>query len=271
MKRNASLFAAIALAVLAFYSPPASADHLTWSRLVMRNTTAASAVVLPLWTSTLNDPGYADSTVFRRGATTRTLMDTTIAYHVDAWNLPPTFAYRGASYGARAAKFNGGAVTAQFGQVDSVVVDTTDNTPWILVRVRQDSSYATGHPYAFTGTTAVDSILVAAQYSYDGINWLSVSGTPTRAFIATTVATAEDGLQPPVLTALEVSPGADAAEVALQCQPELRVAGAALIINRTLCIAGAWVRFLIGVTDGSGQFCAELGEWTPDLPNTRQR
>lgn len=231
-----------------------------WEPMQFRNISASAVAQELNWAKGggLLASGFADSLVFRRGATTRTLVDTSAAYPIDKFGMPPTFNARGGAYGSRAAKFNGGAVTAQFGQVDSVIVDTTDAATWVAFRIRQDSLSV-----SFSGTSTLDSALIAAQVSYDGgINWLSVSGTPTRAFYATTIASAEDGLQPPVLAAAEISPGADVVPFAIQCQPSVYQAGGAVIINRTLCAqSGALVRFLVDVADGSGQFRVDLGYW----------
>lgn len=231
------LFAAAALA-----PHPASAQvlasqgntELKWERLEFRNTSAASTAQNLNWAAA-SATGFADSTVFRRGATTRTLCDTTKAYRVERWALPPSLPYR------TAAAF-----------------DSLDTTPWLVIRVRQDSS-ATSSP-VFSGTTGIDSIFVAAEYSLDGVQWFAVSGSPTRAFLAVTIASGQDGTQPPAITTAEQSPGADNARVVLGCVPGLD-AGGAYILNKTLCTCGGWVRFLVGVLDGSGQFVAEAATW----------
>lgn len=246
--RLASLVLAALLLAVAFTPHPAAAQQalaspqstsIGWERLEFRNTSAASTARNPNWAAA-SATGFADSTVFRRGATTRTLCDTTKAYRVERWALPPSLPYR------TAAAF-----------------DSLDTTPWLIINVRQDSS-ATSSP-VFVGTTGFDSVFVAAEFSYDGVSWYSVSGSPTRAFLAVTITSGQDGLQPPAITVTEPSPGADFARVVLGCTPGID-AGGAFILNKTLCTCNGWVRFLIGVLDGSGQFVAEVGTWLEQRP-----
>lgn len=236
-----------------------------WDDMWLRNTSAATGSVVrqPNWAFGTSHGGttvgFADSTVFRKGATTNALTDTSIAYKVDDFAFPPTLHTRGGQYGSRNAAHslaNGVAGNAQ----DSVIVDTTDATPWLAIRVRQDTT-----SYAFSGSTGLDSAGVAAQISYDGINWFSVSGSPTRAFVSVAITSGEDGLQPPLMTATESSPGVDAVQFDLQCQPTVFNVGTAFILNRTLCMAGAYVRFLVSAMDGSGQWKVELGHWRNTL------
>jgi hypothetical protein len=268
-KRLASLCLTVAVLVTAFYSPPASAQQtaspsvkFVWDRIPMRTTVGASAFAsIPWGTPQRATAGfYADSSVWRKAATTRTLVDTSAALDISDFALPPTFPSRSSGYMARAMKFNGGAVTAQFGGVDSVVVDSLDHTAWVKVRIQQDST-----AFSFTGTSGGDSAFVGAQVSWDdGVNWETVSGTPTRAFIATpTGLSGEDGISVPSLAATETSPGLDRWEFDLECQPNLRqLSGTAFIINRTLCCAtGGLIRFIFGLNDASGQFKADVGHW----------
>lgn len=246
MKRIASLFAAIALAVLAFYSPPASAQDLSGSprpyrlefeTVYMRNTTAASAVARnPFWTApiSLNGAnGFTDSLVFRRGATTRTVYDTTVAFPTAKFNYPPNL---------------GRTAT-------SAVLDSTDN-PWLVLRVSQDTT-----SYSFAGTSggAADSIRFAAEYSYDGINWFSCTGTPTVRFDVVFMTSGQDGLQSPTIFGVEASPGEDAVTVVLRAHPGA-LAGNAFIVNRTLPYAGKWCRFIVGGAY-SGQYKFEIASW----------
>lgn len=233
-----------------------------WHPLVMRTTSAASVVQEFNWAKGEHGlgstRGFADSIVIRKAAATETLVDTSAAYKIGDFFFPPTFAARSGSAMARAAKFNGGAVTAQFGGVDSVIVDSTDSNPWIAFRVVQDTL-----SQDFAATSGLDSILVGAQISYDGINWLAVNGTPTRAFLANaTGISGTDGIAIPMITATEPSPGADVVELVVECQPAIHKVGNSFIINRTLCAAGAYVRFIIGLCDGSGQFKPEIGYWS---------
>ena len=88
------------LAVLALSSPVAAQNApgvpsvLKWKPLWMRSTTAASAIARDAnWAKGL--PGspinsaYTDSIVFRRGATTATVYDTSAAYDTRALGLGP--------------------------------------------------------------------------------------------------------------------------------------------------------------------------------------
>ena len=261
-------------ALLAFLPTAASAQKASeaaswqWQTMWMRTTVAASTVAYPAPGWAVGSPGepttaaFLDSIAFRKGVATRTIVDTTAAYPMAMFSYPPTMAMHGAASYSRAQKLLG--MQALPGGTDSVVVDTTDFTPWIAVRVRQDSlDYGTGTTPPVM-TSGLDSVFVGAQISYDGYNGLSVSGTPTRAYIANpTGVSGEDGIAVPSLAATEVSPGADAVEIRCECFPWLvRDSGTAFIINRTLCDARAkFIRFIIGVNDGQGQFAAEVGHW----------
>lgn len=206
--------------------------HFLGRRLTMRNTSAASVARNPLWTARENSSGFADSTVFRRGATTATAYDTTIGYDTSDFPLPP-----------------------HIGPASAAPGDTSGL--WLILRVSQDS-VATG-PYVFTGTSGLDSVRIAAEYSYDGTNWFSCSGTPTRRFDVVYMTSGQDGLQNVTLIGVENSPGEDAALVSLCAVPSL-VSSNSFTINRTLAFAGTYVRFIIG-EDASGQFKVEALTW----------
>lgn len=224
---------------------PDGAWHLEWKVMYMRNTNAPTGTVVrnPNWAAFapgLTGIGYLDSTVFRRAATTRTVYDTSAAYRTDEFPLPPGF---GSTLG-------------------NAVVDTS-SIPWIALKVHQDSlSYATvvnGTVTPPVMTTALDSIRVAAEYSYDGINWFSCTGTNTRRFDTVFMTSGADGLQSPTIFGVEASPGEDAAYITLSCHPS-QFSSNAFILNRTLCMVGGYVRFIFGGA-AIGQFAVDVGTW----------
>jgi len=206
--------------------------EIQWEPLVMRSTSAASVARNAFWPSAKGSSGFADSIVFRRGVDTRTVYDTTMGYHASYFRFPPTF-----------------------GQVlQNALVDTT-TTPWLMVRVRQDTLQYGGT----TITSGLDSVRVGAQVSPDGINWTSVSGTPTQRFDTVFMTSGQDGVQAATLIGVEDNPGADLASVKLSCHPS-QAAVDDHIINRTLCLCGQYIRFIIG-GGYSGQFVVEAGRW----------
>lgn len=269
MKRLSSLFVALLFALpLAIPAPVHALNsgsgevQWDWHPLYMRHTKAPTGSVVQEnnWAKGGKGQtpiGFADSLVFRRGLPA-TRCDTTVAYRTTDFWLPPTHAFPAASARRGSAGQTGVGGIAP-GSTDSMVVDSIRSMPWLAIRVVQDTL-----SYSYSSTTAFDSIYVAAQISYDGANWTSVSGTPTRAFSSVLITSGEDGLQPPALAATENAPGTDAAQLAIQCIPEVYVVGNAFIINRTLCMAGAYVRFLIVPADGVGQFKPEIAYWSPD-------
>lgn len=280
MRGSIFTLALAALALLAFHSPPAQAQeggmaagdyNFVQDRpILFRRTIAASTVALKPWSAGGRQTCYTDSTVFRHGPSsdavaTRTTSDTTEAIPISEWDYPPTFAMRSAAYGSRAMKFNGGAVTAQFGGVDSLVADTLDRSPWVVITIVQDTT-----SYAFTGSSAGDSMLVGGEISYDGGNtWESLNGTPTRAFHGTTatspiaVASGVDGLVTALIVAAEKAPPSDRWTFNFECQPTLVAASTtALIINRTLCYANnALIRFIVCPLDATGQYTMNISHW----------
>lgn len=231
-------------------TPPAQAQdlsgtnlwqtHMAIRRLTMRNTSAASVVRNPLWISRENSSGFADSNVYRRGSLSGTAYDTTIGYDTSDFPFPPTL-----------------------GPTQSNAVADTSSVPWFIVRVEQDS-VATG-PYVFSGTSGnnsaivLDSIRVAVEQSYDGINWFACSGTPTHRFDTVYLTSGQDGLQSPTLIGVENSFGEDMEVVPFYCHPSLAVNNQ-VIVNRTLAFGGPYIRFIIGMR-ASGQFRIEALTW----------
>ena len=244
-----ALIALVSLAPMA-YAQAISGTNL-WQTgfefrpVYMRNTTAASTVVRDAdWThfeagsaaNSLSNGAFTDSLVYRHGATIQT--DTTVAISLATLAFPPTVMNNPLGVAA----------------TDSVPM------PWIAVRVRADTANGS---YAFTGRSAsLDTVRVGAQYSFNGINWLSVTGTPTLNFDATATNTGEDGKTTSSAIALVPNTTVDGyATVVLKCNPTQYNTSAAPIINKTLCMCGAtYIRFLI-THDGTGQFVTELGAW----------
>jgi hypothetical protein len=217
-----------------------SGSYLKWSPLYMRNTTAAALIARnPNWAVGIpGNPGsvaYTDSVVFRRGATTATVYDTSAAYPISSWPFPPNFGTT----------------------LSNALVDTS-SVPWIVVRVRQDS---TTFGSSTTPTSSLDSVRVAVEYSYDGISWNSCAGTPTYRFDVVFLTSGQDGVQNPTLIGVEAATAVeDAAAVILKCHPSQAGASGTVIVNRTLCMQGGFARFIIG-GDYTGQYAVEVASW----------
>jgi hypothetical protein len=235
MKRMVLMFSLVALMVPGLVQAQQKVGtEWVWQPLHMRTSTA-NVVGQSNWTK-FDRTMFLDSTVFRVGTLALTVVDTTQAIDRDDLAFPPNNAPLGYLVG---------------------VLDTT-RTRWISIRVSQDTlSYLASTTLT---STAWDSIGVAAQTSDDGINWYTITGTPTRNYF--------DSPVPAWGTAVfqagaEQSLGADWAQVDMACQPCIQAAGSAVpIINRTLCYAGKYIRFgIILATTGSGQFKVELGHW----------
>lgn len=258
------------LAALALLVPlTASAQHLSpkrwvWETVQMRSTTAGNSVARHgSWLASGSfSSGYTDSSVFREGTWAAGVVDTSVAISVENLFWPPSLLGRASTDGLNRLVTRTNADPSQHGPSgsDSLITflpDTLDNNRWVTVRVVQDTV-----SNAFAGATGFDSVLVAAQWSEDGVNWLSVYGTPTRAYNASEFAVnPTDGKVPHALAEAEDLAGNDGAEVDLECQPTIYTGGAALIINRTLCMASGHIRFLIGVPGATGQFKVQLGHW----------
>ena len=254
----------------------AHAWRLEPERLQMRNTSGGGTVARDLnWAKGIpGSPGtlaFVDSMTFSHGSATGNgkIADTTAAYRIGDWMFPPTFPYRAAGQMSRAQKSFGNTqptTAGASGSVDSVVVDTTDATPWIIIRVRQDSlSYNT--PSATQVACSIDSVGLAAEWSPNGVDWYAVSGTPTRAFSAVAVTSGADGTQPPLLQATEALNSLDAVVFPIQCQPNVAT-GSSYIINRSLCACEGFVRFLVTISDdGYGQYEVELQHWVDVVTN----
>jgi len=207
---------------------------LKWAPLYMRNTAAASTAREPNWAKGYpgsSPSGFADSIVFRRGVTTATVYDTSAAYRIEGFGFPPNI-----------------GTSAQNAVIDSA------STPWIVIKVKQDST-----SFSFTGATGMDSVRVGAEVSQDGINWQSCPGTPTHRFDVVYFTSGADGLQNPSLIGVERSPGEDMAIIPFRCHPPLASSNAT-IVNRGLCMESGWVRFIIGL-DSSGQYAPEIASW----------
>jgi hypothetical protein len=242
MKFARSLLAVLALLVCAV---PVFAQHtsgtprdaeMTWNTLFMRSTSAAAAAQQP-WIvkgscQSCSPSGYADSSVWRRGATTATVYDTTRALRLTEIPWAPNFGN-----------------TAMNALTDSTYL------PWAYLRVRQDTT-----SYSFAGTSGLDSVRVAAEVSLDGVQWFSCQGTNTQRFDVVYMTSGQDGLQSPTLIGVEASPGEDMAQFVLKCHPSTTVDNVR-ITNRSLCLYNGYVRFIIGM-DASGQFAIDLGTWT---------
>lgn len=210
---------------------------MDWQTLYMRNTNAASAAQNLNWTvkgscQACSPTGYADSTVWRRGATTATLYDTTRALRLQDYPWAPNY-----------------------GNVPMAALTDSSSLPWLILRVHQDSL-----SYSFTGSSSLDSVRVAAEVSLDGITWFSCQGTNTQRFDTVYMTSGQDGLQSPTLIGVEASPGEDMAQFVFKCHPSTTVDNAR-ITNRSLCMYNGYVRFIIGM-DATGQFTVDMGTWT---------
>ena len=233
------------LSILAF-APPAMAQlasgmprstGLDWTRLYMRNTAATSTARDPNWTTrgscqTCSPSGFADSSVFRRGATTRTVYDTTRALDLRTVPWAPNF-----------------------GNVAMNALTDSTYLPWLYMRVLQDTTSVT-----FSGASSLDSVFVGAEVSLNGIDWFTCQGTPTQRFaINFFTSSPADGAQAPALIGQEASPGEDMAQFVFKCHPFTTVDNIR-ITNRSLCFWNGYVRFIIGMA-ASGQFGVDVGTW----------
>lgn len=233
-------FAAALALVAVFVSPDVGAQNLSgtntaslkYERLIMRNTNAASAVALPAWTAPQAHTAFLDSSVFRRGATTRTVYDTTMAYPRSKFAFPPQ---------------NGLGLPAAL--QDSIL-------PWIIFKVGQDTT-----SYSFAGTSggATDTFRVAVEWSWDGQQWFSCTGTPTYRFDTVFMTSGQDGLQSPTLFGVEIGPGQDFAEIPFKCR-QSTFNGAGFITNTQSCMAGNYLRFIVGGAY-SGQYAVSVAHW----------
>lgn len=271
MRRIAAFLAVLSLAI-----PLTASAQMHTERLYMRSTTAASSVVANLnWAAgTPGNPtnaAFSDSVTFAHATgSAATNIDTTAAYHVSRWPFSDTQRFRGGGFMMRAQKTSGNAGPATEGGVtDSVVVDTADATPWIVIRVHQDST-AYGN---FSGGTSLDSVYIHAQWSQDGVVWYGLNGTPTRAggFLNSTSpfgTATEGGIVHQSLTATEANQAFDEVDFPLQCQPSIITQSSNLIINRTACMLPEryWIRFLVTVeNDGYGQYGIDVDYWGDDM------
>lgn len=209
----------------------------SWNPLLMRNTSAAASAQQLNWTTkgscqSCAPSGFVDSTVFRRGATTATLYDTTRAIRLQDVPWAPNF-----------------------GNVPMAALTDSSALPWLFMRVRQDTT-----AYSFAGSSTLDSVRVAAEVSLDGITWFSCQGTNTQRFDVIYMTSGQDGLQSPTLIGVEASPGEDMAQFVFKCHPSTTVDNTR-ITNRSLCMYNGYVRFIIGM-DATGQFAVDIGTWT---------
>lgn len=246
--RFPAFVATLATVIASAFAPLAGAQSTSgtpriggfdWQTVYMRNTAAPTGVTArdPNWTTRgscqgCSPTGFADSTVFRRGATTATVYDT-----------------------SRAISFSTLPWAPNFGNVamNAAATDTT-YMPQFYLRVLQDTT-----SLAFSGSSALDSVRVAVEVSYDGINWFSNQGTNTQRFDTVYMTSGQDGLQSPTLIGVEASAGEDMTQFVFKCHPQLTTDNAR-ITNRSLCLYNGWARFVVGM-DASGQFKLELGTW----------
>ena len=239
------ILAPMAQAQQAVVGPSLGQTGWSFSPLWMRNTTAGASTVAreanwARWdggvANQVSNSAFTDSLVYRHGALITT--DTTAALRLADLPFPPS------------------ALNTPLG------VAATDSVPypWLVVRVRADTANTV---YSFSGRSAsLDTIRVGAQYSFNGINWLSVTGTPTINFDATATNTGEDGKTTSSGFALVPNTTVDGyAQVVLKCNPTQYNTSSSPILNKTLCMCGAqYIRFLV-THDGTGQFVTELGSW----------
>lgn len=219
-------------------------SQITFRPLWMRNTSAASNIARQAnWafggeTGQPTAGAFADSTVFRRGAGTRTAYDTTVAIARANIAFPPFF---GPGFSATA-------------RADTLA-------PWFVLRIEQDTL-----SYSFSGTSGgnstADSIRVAVEYSYDGISWFSMPGTPTYRFDTVFLTSGGDGLQSPTIFGVEDVPGGDCVQIPFKCDMGVAAVwgGGNYIMNLTGCTAGTYMRFIFGSAT-IGQWKASIGTW----------
>jgi len=261
-----SLFtlAAVAVPAIAQIAPGQDPVKWRWEGANFRHSNAGSSVAAQAnWAAPGGRWGSAflDSTVFRVGTWAATTWDTTVAYKITDYQFQPGVAWRQAQLRIARGSFET-SVQQSIPYRDSIISATPDTTAtarWVTLRVEQDTT-----SNSFTGSTSWDSLLVAAQWSPDGINWNAVSGTPTRAFYSNPSGVAGgDGLALPAIAEAEVNATTETAEVDLECHPLVYGGNATYILNRTLCIAGGFVRWIVGVPGGTGQFKMLVGSWQP--------
>jgi len=206
---------------------------MTWRPMWMRGTSASTVAQNRVWSAGGftggQTQGFVDSIAFRKIGTL-TAYDTSAAFPREHFHYPPQI---GAAMGAAVQ--------------DSIF-------PWIVVRVRQDTL-----SYSWTGATGLDSVRVAIEYSYDGVDWFSCSGTNTYRHDTVFLTTGADGLQSPTLIGVEGTPGEDAVVIPFQCRLSQFKANS-FITNVSACVAGNFLRFIVG-GDGIGQFKAEYASW----------
>lgn len=230
----------LALAGIVYVGSAFALDAPAFTTLRMRNTAASATARDPNWATIGNSPsGFVDSVVFRRGATTATVYDTSVAFEANDYTLPPNMATMNAAVG------------------DTVL-------PWIFLRVRQDSVRTSNDPLLFTGSSSLDSVRFAVEHSPDGgRTWFSCPGTPTYRFDAVYMTSGQDGLQSPTLIGVESSPGEDVAIVPIKASSPN---GNAYIVNRNLPYVNEKLRLIIGM-DATGQFQLEVGHWPARNPD----
>jgi hypothetical protein len=227
------------LAVLALTVPliaqAADVQHfgaqLIFRTLNMRNTSAANNARQPNWTSS-STAAFADSSIFKRGATTATAYDTTVAIARSDIAFPPIF---GPGFPAALQ--------------DSIL-------PWFILRVKQDS---TAYGNVAAPSSSLDSVRVAVEWSDDGINWNAFAGTPTYRFDVAYMTSGADGTVSPTLIGVELLNSYDTVDIPFKCRLST-ITGAGLINNLQACAAGTWLRFIIGM-DATGQYRCEIGSW----------
>lgn len=267
----AILFGAIAPARAQVPNPP----FFDYTKLYFRNTNAGNNIARELnWARYLPGQGtilsygaLLDSITFAHAAGGSALVkyDTTAAYPMTFFGLPPTWENRAAN-SEHQRSF---ATLNVASQIDSIgVPDTLDTTPWIIARLRADT---TSNNWA--GGTVFDSLYVGAQYSLNGINWVAVGGTPTRKFVsggtAATTGLSEDATAIPFLVAAKRGGNAAARFISIpfRCFPALaNDTSTDWILERTMCMCGGYVRFIVGISnDGAGQYTLEAGHWPGTL------
>jgi len=207
-----------------------------FSRVRMRNTSAAAVALNPSWATNASNSGYVDSTVFRRGGVTPTAYDTSTAFTAADYPIPP-------------------GVGTSSGTVD------TSGVPWIVVRVRQDTL-----AFGFTGVSGSaisDSIRVGIEYSADGILWFPAQGTPTYRFDTVYfTSSGSGGGQMVSLIGTEPAAGAEQWTVPLRCHPGVGP-NEPFNVGRSMCMCGEFMRIIISGRI-TGQYALEVGSWKRD-------